>query len=154
MHPPGPPMALGNMREQGVQHLIAFCLNDDRRDQVIINVSSAMTLALAVPALLVLAVCDHTLAWSAISARTEPGFTPVWPAPEPCSRTDFIASTALSMALCAELAGCPSLISNSTQTGTANLLISFSKRSTTPGRCEPNWESVTASVSKRLQADQ
>jgi hypothetical protein len=22
-HPPGPPMTLGNMREQGVQHLIA-----------------------------------------------------------------------------------------------------------------------------------
>jgi hypothetical protein len=24
----GPPMTLGNMRRQGVQHLIAFCLND------------------------------------------------------------------------------------------------------------------------------
>jgi hypothetical protein len=27
-HPPGPPMTLGNMRELGVQNLIAFCLND------------------------------------------------------------------------------------------------------------------------------
>ena len=27
-HPPGPPMTLGNMRELGVQHLVAFCLND------------------------------------------------------------------------------------------------------------------------------
>jgi hypothetical protein len=26
-HPPGPPMTLGNMREQGVQHLIGYCLN-------------------------------------------------------------------------------------------------------------------------------
>ena len=25
---PGPPMTLGNMREQGVHHLIAYCLND------------------------------------------------------------------------------------------------------------------------------
>jgi hypothetical protein len=25
-HPPGPPMTLANMREQGVHHLIAFCL--------------------------------------------------------------------------------------------------------------------------------
>jgi hypothetical protein len=24
-HPPGPPMTLGNMRERGVRHLIAFC---------------------------------------------------------------------------------------------------------------------------------
>ena len=27
-HPPGPPMTLGNMRRQGVHHLIAYCLND------------------------------------------------------------------------------------------------------------------------------
>jgi hypothetical protein len=27
-HPHGPPMTLGNMRELGVQNLIAFCLND------------------------------------------------------------------------------------------------------------------------------
>jgi hypothetical protein len=27
-HPPGPPMDLDNMREQGVRHLIADCLND------------------------------------------------------------------------------------------------------------------------------
>jgi hypothetical protein len=27
-HEPGPPMTLGNMREQGVQHLIAYGLND------------------------------------------------------------------------------------------------------------------------------
>jgi len=27
-HPPGPPMTLGNMRQLGVQRLVAFCLND------------------------------------------------------------------------------------------------------------------------------
>jgi hypothetical protein len=27
-HSPGPPMTLGNMRQQGVQHLICYCLND------------------------------------------------------------------------------------------------------------------------------
>jgi hypothetical protein len=27
-HEPGPPMTLGNMRELGVHHLIAYCLND------------------------------------------------------------------------------------------------------------------------------
>ena len=27
-HPPGPPMTLANMRELGVQHLLASCLND------------------------------------------------------------------------------------------------------------------------------
>jgi hypothetical protein len=27
-HDPDPPMTLGNMRELGVQNLIAFCLND------------------------------------------------------------------------------------------------------------------------------
>ena len=27
-HPPGPPMTLGNMRELGVQNLLAFCHND------------------------------------------------------------------------------------------------------------------------------
>ena len=30
-HPPGPPMTLGNMRELGVHHLIAFCHNDGCR---------------------------------------------------------------------------------------------------------------------------
>ncbi len=39
-HPPGPPMTLGNMRELGVQHLIAFCLNDACRHQALIDVSS------------------------------------------------------------------------------------------------------------------
>ena len=27
-HPAGPPMTLGNMRELGVQRLVAYCLND------------------------------------------------------------------------------------------------------------------------------
>jgi hypothetical protein len=27
-HRPEPPMTLGNMREQGMRHLIAFCLHD------------------------------------------------------------------------------------------------------------------------------
>ena len=36
-HPPGPPMTLGNMREQGVHHLIAFCLNDACRHQALIE---------------------------------------------------------------------------------------------------------------------
>jgi hypothetical protein len=27
-HPPAAPMALGNMRELGVQRLVAYCLND------------------------------------------------------------------------------------------------------------------------------
>jgi hypothetical protein len=27
-HPPGPPMTLGNIREQPVQHLIDYCLKD------------------------------------------------------------------------------------------------------------------------------
>ena len=30
-HPPGPPMTLGNMRELGVQNLIAYCLTAYRR---------------------------------------------------------------------------------------------------------------------------
>ena len=33
-------MTLGNMREQGVRNLIAFCLNDSCRHQAIIDVSS------------------------------------------------------------------------------------------------------------------
>ena len=37
--PHGPPMTLGNMREQGVQHLIAYCLNDTCRHQALIDVS-------------------------------------------------------------------------------------------------------------------
>ena len=39
-HPPGPPMTLSNMREQGVHHPIAFRLNDDCRHQALIDVSS------------------------------------------------------------------------------------------------------------------
>ena len=35
-----PPMTLGNMRELGVQHLVAFCLNDACRHQALIDVSS------------------------------------------------------------------------------------------------------------------
>jgi hypothetical protein len=38
-NPPGPPMALGNMRELGVQRLIASCLNDARRHQGLVDVS-------------------------------------------------------------------------------------------------------------------
>jgi hypothetical protein len=38
--PPGPPMTLGNMRELGVQRLIASCLNDACRDVALIDVSS------------------------------------------------------------------------------------------------------------------
>jgi transposase len=39
-YPPGPPMDLANMRAQGVNHLIAFCLNDACRHQALIDVSS------------------------------------------------------------------------------------------------------------------
>ena len=39
-HPPGPPMTLGNMRELGVQRLIASCLNDACRHQALIDVWS------------------------------------------------------------------------------------------------------------------
>jgi hypothetical protein len=35
----GPPMTLGNMHEQGVHHLIAFCRNDACRHQAVIDVS-------------------------------------------------------------------------------------------------------------------
>jgi len=38
-HPPGPPMALGNMCELGVYHLIAFCRNNACRHQALIDVS-------------------------------------------------------------------------------------------------------------------
>jgi hypothetical protein len=38
-HEPGPPMTLGNMRELGVHHLIAHCLNDGCRHQALIDVS-------------------------------------------------------------------------------------------------------------------
>jgi hypothetical protein len=38
-HPPGPPMDLANMREQGVHHLVAFCHNDACRHQALIDVS-------------------------------------------------------------------------------------------------------------------
>ena len=37
-HPPGPPMTLGNTRKQGVQHLIAYCLNDTCSHQALIDV--------------------------------------------------------------------------------------------------------------------
>jgi hypothetical protein len=39
-HEPGPPMDLANMRQQGVHHLIGYCLNDSCRHQAIIDVSS------------------------------------------------------------------------------------------------------------------
>ncbi len=39
-HPAGPPMTLGNMRELGVQRLIAFCLNDACRHTALIDVSN------------------------------------------------------------------------------------------------------------------
>jgi hypothetical protein len=39
-HPPGAPMMLGNMRELGVQRLIASCLNDACRHTAQIDVSS------------------------------------------------------------------------------------------------------------------
>ena len=35
-----PPITFGNMREQGVQHLLASCLNDACRHQALIDVSS------------------------------------------------------------------------------------------------------------------
>jgi hypothetical protein len=39
-NPPGPPMTLGNMRELGVQRLIASCLNDACRHTALIDVSN------------------------------------------------------------------------------------------------------------------
>jgi hypothetical protein len=39
-HPPGPPKTLGNMRELGVQRLIASCLNDACRYTALIEVWS------------------------------------------------------------------------------------------------------------------
>ena len=39
-HPASPPMALGNMRELGVQRLIASCLSNACRHTALINVSS------------------------------------------------------------------------------------------------------------------
>ena len=39
-HPPGPPMTLGDMRELGVQKLIASCLNDACRHTALIEVWS------------------------------------------------------------------------------------------------------------------
>ena len=38
--PHGPPTALGNMRELGVQNLVAFCLNDACRHTALIDVSN------------------------------------------------------------------------------------------------------------------
>jgi hypothetical protein len=37
---PGPPMTLGNMRQLGVQNLIASCLNDACRHQGLIDASN------------------------------------------------------------------------------------------------------------------
>jgi hypothetical protein len=39
-HPPGPAMTLGNMRQLGVQNLVASCLNDACRHTALVNVSS------------------------------------------------------------------------------------------------------------------
>jgi hypothetical protein len=39
-HPPGSPMTLGDMRELGVQKLIASCLNDACRQTALIEVWS------------------------------------------------------------------------------------------------------------------
>src|SRR5882724_3311649 len=39
-HPPGPAITLGNMRELGVQRLIASCLNDACRHVALIDVWS------------------------------------------------------------------------------------------------------------------
>jgi hypothetical protein len=39
-HPAGPPMTLGNMRQLGVERLIASCLNDACRHVALIDVSS------------------------------------------------------------------------------------------------------------------
>ena len=39
-HPPGEPMTLGNMRELGVQDLIASCLNDACRHLALIDVAN------------------------------------------------------------------------------------------------------------------
>jgi hypothetical protein len=39
-HLPGEPMTLGNMRQQGVRNLVAYCLNDSCRHQALIDVSS------------------------------------------------------------------------------------------------------------------
>jgi hypothetical protein len=36
-HPPGLPMTLGNMREPGVHHVIAFCHSDACRHQAIVD---------------------------------------------------------------------------------------------------------------------
>ncbi len=38
--PHGPPMTLGNMRDLGVHHLIACCINDACRHSALIDVSS------------------------------------------------------------------------------------------------------------------
>jgi hypothetical protein len=37
--PAGPPVTLGNMYENGVRHLMAFCHNDACRHQAVIDVS-------------------------------------------------------------------------------------------------------------------
>jgi hypothetical protein len=41
--PPGPPLTLGNMRQLGVQRLLAPCLNDACHHQGLIDVSRILT---------------------------------------------------------------------------------------------------------------
>ena len=40
LYQPGPPMTLGNMREQGVRGLAVYCLNHSCRHHTVINVDS------------------------------------------------------------------------------------------------------------------
>jgi len=58
-HPAGPPMTLGNMRQLGVQHLVATCLKDACRHQGLIDVSKYPdnTCALSFAAEIVCAKC-------------------------------------------------------------------------------------------------
>ena len=42
-HPAGPTMTLGNMRELGVQNLIASCLNDACRHTALIDAPTSET---------------------------------------------------------------------------------------------------------------
>jgi hypothetical protein len=36
-NPPGPPMTIGNMREQGVRGLAVYCLNSSCRHETVVN---------------------------------------------------------------------------------------------------------------------
>ena len=67
-HPPGPPITLGNMREQGVHHLIAYCLNDACRHQAVIDVSkySRRYRGAWFGGKVVCAKCADTINWEAI----------------------------------------------------------------------------------------